>query len=138
MRKLIVVLCTMATLVGLSIFGSFAASAGGPTDGVNVTASLSFSIVSGHFETNCFLGRTDKICSPGRYGKVSAPGGYAQFIATPGYAVPVGGLLYAARGHEDHYSVWYGAKTPMYVTIGGVKYHIVGGYIAVLRAQTLS
>jgi hypothetical protein len=135
MKRFIAVLCATVTMLGLSIFVSSTAFAGGPPEDVNLTANMSFSIVKGHFEVDCYYGHTMNACMPTDFGRISAPGGNMKFTATPGYAIPVGRILYAARGHADRYSPWFGASTPVYITRGGVKYHVTGGYVGVLKAQ---
>lgn len=135
MKKLIAVLCATATMLGLSIFASSTAFAGGPPSDINLTASLPFDIVDGHFEVDCYYGHTMNACMPSDFGKVSAPKGNIQFVAAPDYSVPVGGLIYSAKGHVDRYGTWYGAKTPVYRMLSGIKYHVVGGYVGVLKAQ---
>lgn len=142
MKKLMVLLCTIAAgILGLVAFGSSAFAAGPPSN-VNFTATMSFTLKADQPDVNCYLhnkpGAAIRDCvGAEHFGiiRTDEDTNRIWFVARRNYAVPTGSLVYVAKSHPDKYVNWYGSHRALSRTFGGIHYHVAMGHIEVLRAQ---
>lgn len=137
MKKLIVLFCMFAMLLGLNAFSGNAYAAGPPA-GEHFVASMMFSpLRSGKVDVQCFLRNTPgstsvQACkSPTSFGIVRMDKSHhIRFTPRHGYVVTGGALLYG-RSDMAQRVRWNGRRVRTVRVVDGIKLHLIAGHIEV-------